>query len=375
MPEQILGPNTGVGTATDGGGGNNMNTDQTAQTQGGGNAAIGGGTDNTSGSSGSSGTGFTGVELGGLAVAIAGLTALSNGFLPDDEDLLEIFMNKKMGFDKLEEKATAENPDVDPEKIKDMVAEQRVKVKEHLKGPGKAAFKDKVDSLKQEIKKIIDGAAEIAVEVTASTTEATMPPVLGPVGPNPISVVIKFSLVIIRIMGKVGLILAGVVAALKLMDELGLSDNPAAEKIKEAAKPVLEIQDKLKELANKFKKDAEDAEDGYIDQHPQAGEDNIPDNAKITGMELKAEAASKYGINDEWPLKKKNRKMVNKMIKEKDGYTEADAEWGQAFWDYHTFLKRKRNINRADKANIFMNYDYIQRALLQTTNSNNLRNP
>lgn len=40
MSERITGNNTGAGTATDGNGGNNMNTDQTGQTQGGGNAAT-----------------------------------------------------------------------------------------------------------------------------------------------------------------------------------------------------------------------------------------------------------------------------------------------------------------------------------------------
>ena len=36
MADEITGSNTGVGNATDGNGGNNMNTDQTGQAQGGG---------------------------------------------------------------------------------------------------------------------------------------------------------------------------------------------------------------------------------------------------------------------------------------------------------------------------------------------------
>lgn len=49
MSEKITGNNTGVGAATDGNGGNNTNTEGTAQTQGGGAGAPSGGTPTTTG--------------------------------------------------------------------------------------------------------------------------------------------------------------------------------------------------------------------------------------------------------------------------------------------------------------------------------------
>lgn len=49
MADKITGKNTGVGNATDGNGGNNTNTDQTGQTQGGGAGAPSGGSSTQSG--------------------------------------------------------------------------------------------------------------------------------------------------------------------------------------------------------------------------------------------------------------------------------------------------------------------------------------
>ena len=334
MPERIVAPNSGVPMSNSNGGTQETGGDQT---QGGGAANPGVGSVGTSGTSNapSSSSASNDLMLAELTSAITAYLAVG-AILPGDDFIMDLYMDNKLGFKTIEKDLEEANPEVDKKTIKDLVKAEKEKTKAFLQGPGKAAFKDKLDQLKIEIKDMQSTMGSVAQEVTMSITDAFMPPVVGPVAPNPLSSVLKISLKIIAIKTKIDIVLAGVLVVLKLMDELGLGEHRAVTDIVQLAAPIVRVQQSLKDAFAKAEKEAKDSDDGYKTEHPEAGGGNIEEGATITGQEIQIEAQSRYSVNGEWPLKKKNRKAVKKLVNSSD---EIEAEWGELFQSYNEWLK------------------------------------
>ena len=190
MPERIVAPNSGVPMSNSNGGTQETGGDQT---QGGGAANPGVGSVGTSGTSNapSSSSASNDLMLAELTSAITAYLAVG-AILPGDDFIMDLYMDNKLGFKTIEKDLEEANPEVDKKTIKDLVKAEKEKTKAFLQGPGKAAFKDKLDQLKIEIKDMQSTMGSVAQEVTMSITDAFMPPVVGPVAPNPLSSVTNF---------------------------------------------------------------------------------------------------------------------------------------------------------------------------------------
>jgi hypothetical protein len=307
-----------------GGGGNGGNTAGNGNTAGTGNTT---GTGNTSSNSGPSVAG-----LDSIMIAITAYLAVSS-MVPSYEDVVEIYVDKKMGFDKLEEKAIAANPDEDPAEVKAMVKEERKNMVEYYtKGAGKEDLEKKYNDLKVATTNSLKSIKQLPADVAKAITESVMPPVVGPVAPNPVSAALKVYNHFARIKRIVDTIMVSMLTMLTAIKILGLEKEPwVAQIISPVAGPLSAIQGQL----DKKQKEMDEATSDVGDQYKAVD----PDGKEITGNQIEDIARDKYQMLGAWPYDKETKKKVKKMIKEKKPYnTEIDGEWGDIFNDYNKWL-------------------------------------
>lgn len=321
------GEGNGVGTLNSGDSGSNDTATSTDS-----NAGQGGGAGPTSTTQSSGSNNIppsTNLEVINNAI----VTYLSiSSMVPSYDDIVPLYVDNKLGFKDLKERAKKNNPDQDSEEVEKKVDEVRAETIKYFKeGAGREELENKYNELKSAVTNSVKSIKQLPTNIAQAVAESVMPPVLGPIGPNPASWVLKSYNHFVRIKRVIDTILVsmlGVITAVKL---LGLQDEDWVNKIIDpVASPLKAIQEQLNSKEKEFEDEANKDNDGYIDQDPTGD--------IISGKEIKELAASTYKIYGEWPLSGDAKKIVRKMKKGKSPYTEEDEEYGEMFWDYHKWL-------------------------------------
>lgn len=347
MPEQIIGGNSGApmsdgtggtveqGNNTQGGGSNTgVNTSNTGGTGSTGNTggSTGGNTGGSGGATGSGGgsTGGSGNSIIDSLMEIIMIYLAISSMIPSYEDVVEIYLDNKMGFKDLEEKIKETNPDEDPDVIKEKVKEERKNMVEYYtNGPGREDLEKKYNDLKVAVSDSLKSIGQLPKDIAKAAAEAAMPPVLGPVAPNPISTVLKIYNHFSRIKKVVDTIAVSTLVLLTAIKVLGLEKEAFVDKIIVPIKTGLAaIQGQLDKEQEKADKETQDVGDFYITEDPDGNE--------VTGNDLELIAMNRYEILSTWPLDKESKKRVEKM--KNSGKTAENVAWGTLFWDYNKWL-------------------------------------
>lgn len=297
-----------------GGGGFNTNTGQT-QTASSSSPTTAPGTNNPGGSESQSNVEY----LKGAIDNYLGASALAFTF----GSIVDVYINNKLKFDELEKKYLDDVTVTEEEKatIKENFKKEKEALKEYFtNGPGKEELKKKFDELKAtgfELKKTV---TEVPKEFSKMIAEAAMPNVIGPVGPNPFSGVLKVYNGIARIKKVIDSIFISLQAFITVAESLGVSETQPFEQFMGViAAPIRGLEGVL---GNIKKKEAEHSQDlelqGKIDKSKEGWSYQHDSGKTMTANEVEELARGDEFKMFVFPLTEDNRKDLRKFIKKGD---------------------------------------------------------
>ena len=256
MPEQDAGGNIGVGTATDGGGGNNMNSiDNGTGTQGGG-GQFGQGSTST-GSSNTSGTqGVNTVPPTDWNKEVSDTLSMLNtvltppGFLLTLSAFTQIFVNAKFG-------KLINDLQVSPE----VKRQELDKLVDYYQGVGKPGVKKEYEKLKEAYSDSLKAFKEIIPQIKATLIDVFMPPTFTGV-PNVGSKLLQLGIRIKAILTLIHFALTASKKYLDLAEDYGLQEFQPTKGLITALKPMVEtlemVESQLQKLGAVFSKEEAD---------------------------------------------------------------------------------------------------------------------
>lgn len=260
-------------------------------------------------------------------------------FLPGNEALIVLYVDEVLGFKKAGEEMDQIVADADgavtKEEVEVMLEEQKQETIKKLKDPDsglKKQFEAKVNDLKALLSEIAQLVAEMSKQLAQSIAAALMPTMISIGTPNPFYVALKIILDILAIKRVVDTILRAVSKVLGSLFDLGLEKTDIADKITGLVQPILSLKAEL---------DAKEKE-----QLDELAKDDFKQKFKVNveGTEVGAQVlegkAREFGV-DEFPLRNKDIRKINKVIRKAEDDDEGNADaWGKAILQYNDFLIR-----------------------------------
>ena len=289
----------------------------------GGDTAAGG--DSGSGDSGSSQSNppeLTNAEYVQQAVDnYLGTSALFWGF----EEIVDIYIDKKLNAENWEEEYLEEQEGLIQEEIdaiKQYIKEEKEKLKEQFKNTDlKDELKKKFDELKITAKELKDDLKPIPAEFAKIMSEALMPNVIGPVGPNPLSTALKIYLGIARVKKLVDRAFISLQLFLTVAESLGINKT---QPFNQFMAPLAASLRGLANLLERMKKKEEEGQDllEYQEQVEKAKKDWSYTNygESWTAQKIEERARGDNFKMFEFPLSSNNRKDLHKYEKQIDAY-------------------------------------------------------
>jgi hypothetical protein len=241
-------------------------------------------------------------------------------------NIVDIYINKKLGFDELEkqyldakDKATI-TPE-EKEQIKENFKKQKEELKEYFtNGPGKDALKQKFDDLKATAFELKKSITDVPKEFAKMISEAAMPNVIGPVGPNPFSTVLKVFNGISRIKKILDSIFISLQTFISVSESLGISKTPQFEQFMGViATPLRGLEALLASIKKKEEEHAEDLQlQGKIEEAKKGWSYPRHDNKIFNAEQVEELARGDDFKMFQFPLTEGNRKDLFKAAKKDD---------------------------------------------------------
>ena len=347
MSDGLGGTESSTDTNTGQGGGSTATTVNTSD-----NDTVGGTTTTESGSNSSGSTDNENVKIVKDAIdTYLGASAIAT--VLNQIDIVEIYVDYKLGFAKLKEEYKKKNPDVDPDKVDEAVDEERASaVKEFKKegSPTKADLQKKYDDLRLSASEAQKNISNILQEFLKTTTEAAMPNVVGPIAPNPFSISLK----LYNGLSKLKKILDRVTISMKVLmtavESLGLDQLPADHQFSKAYNSLLGIiAGPLKTIqSNIAKSEADNAEDMFVGEAINKFKenywvDNFDDSGRINGKAIEEFTRDDQDIY-EWPLNKSSR---NKLFRRRTKLSTLNKALSREFFRITKAIEYNTALNSA----------------------------
>lgn len=298
-----------------GGGANSANTNTNS-----GNSAGNTGSSSSSSAPGTNNSGGTNQEtnveyLKGAIDSYLGVSALAFTF----GSIVDIYINNKLKFDELGQEYLDKATLTEEEKkeVKDNIKKEKEALKEYFtNGPGKEELKKKFDELKAtsfELKKTVSAVPK---EFAKMIAEAAMPNVIGPVGPNPFSGVLKVYNGLARIKKVIDSIFISLQAFINVAESLGVAQTQPFEQFMGViAAPMRGLEGLSSKVKKKEESLSADLElQGKIDE-AKKGWSYVHDNGKTMNAKQVEELARDNRFKMYvFPLTSGNRKNLDKAI-------------------------------------------------------------
>lgn len=268
-------------------------------------------------------------------------------------DIVEIYVDYKLGFAKLKEEYKKENPDVDPDKVDEAVDEERAfAVKEFKKegSPTKADLQKKYDDLRLSASEAQKNIGNILQEFLKITTEAAMPNVVGPVAPNPFSISLKLYNGLSKIKKTLDRVAISMKVLMTAVEALGLDQLPADHRFSIAYNTLLGlVAGPLKTIqSNIAKSEADNAEDVFIGDAVNKFKenywvDNFDSSGRINGKAIEEFTGEDQDIY-EWPLNKSSR---NKLFRRRTKLAALNKSLSREFFRITKAIEYNTALNSA----------------------------
>jgi hypothetical protein len=229
------------------------------------------------------------------------------------EKVVELYVDNKLGFKKLEKEYTDANPEEDKAEVKQAVEEAREEaIKDFTEGASKDELKAKYDNFKINAASIRKNAGNIVKDFTKDFTEAAMPTSLGPVSPNPYSVLLKLYNAIVRIKRHFDFIVVSMRLFMTAAESLGLDKTDEYKRLIN----VVAVPLKNLEAAISRKEKDNEAEMAMAEMFEEAKKKYVAltkDGNKQNGLDVERVIAEEFGIY-EWPLKPLKLKKLSDAV-------------------------------------------------------------
>jgi hypothetical protein len=172
--------------------------------------------------------------------------------VPDYEDIIDPYMDNAMGFKQVEadaEKMAEDNPDIDKEQVKKLIADEKAKYKEQMKGGAvEKEIQKKLDELKGHFAEVKQSSTDVGKEVAKATTDAAIPTMITPGAPNPMHSAIVLIIMSLSVKKAIDSCLRSSSKAINIIDELGLSQTPMAANLAALMAPLIAIKAKAAQV-------------------------------------------------------------------------------------------------------------------------------
>ena len=230
------------------------------------------------------------------------------------EKVVDIYIDNKLGFKELEKEYIDANPEEDPEEIKKAVKEAKEEARtEFTEGASKDELKSKYNDFKINASRVQKNAKEMVKNFTKDMTEAAMPTSVGPVAPNPLSILLKTYNAIVKIKRQIDVIIISMRLFMTAAESLGLDKTPEYRQlINTVAIPLKNL-----EAAISRKEKDNEAEMVMADMFEEAKKKYVAltkDGNKQNGLDVERVIGEEFGLY-EWPLKAlKLKKLSDAML-------------------------------------------------------------
>lgn len=246
-----------------------------------------------------------------------GVSALGYTF----DSIVELYVNKKLGFDTIEKEYLENNKDLDEadkQKVKDTIkAEKEAAIKLFKEGAGKDELKKKFEEFKAASFDLGKSLTSIPTEFVKAISESVMPNVIGPVAPNPFSSILKAYNGISRIKKVIDTAFISLQTLLNVSDSLGVSQTEGFNNLLNPIVNGLKTLDGTIQALKK--KEAEQESDLELQAKIEEAKKNWSyphGNGKVMNAEQVEELARGKDINMfQFPLTEGNRKDLRKFVK------------------------------------------------------------
>ena len=249
---------------------------------------------------------------------------IPNIAIPAYEQLVELYVDNKLGFAKLKEKYKKDNPDVDPDEVDKAVDEERKAAVDEFNKDGSVAkdeLKKKYDDFQSALAQMNKDLKSLLKESAKVIAEAFMPTTIGLGAPNPLSIVLKLYNGLVKIKKILDRVFTAMALFIGTSKALGLDGtqgyNDIMSYIANLLRPIQNLIAK-QEADESFQENVALAE--YLDNAKKAWPWGQTNGVNYQDIESKGRegihinikgSTSKLTINM-WPMEPKDRQKVVK---------------------------------------------------------------
>jgi hypothetical protein len=370
MAEQKDTNNAGVGTLNTGNSGINDGTlsvdSNSGAGGGGGNSTTASlGTGSTSGSSGSSGNSSSSTStppnqnveyLKNSIDAYLGTSIMGYAF----EDIISVYVDKKLGFETAEQEYLENNKDLTPDEVQDvkkaMKEEKEAAIETFKSGTSKDELKKKFNEFKSSAFEVGKAVKSVPTEFVKVISESIMPNVIGPVGPNPFSSVLKAYNGIARLKRSIDTIFISTQVLITSAEAIGIDKTPQFNAfISPFANGLRTLQTTIGNIKNKEEEDASDvAMQAKIEEAKKSW------NYRFAGKTWTADSVEEMARGPlfkifVFPITNDNRRDLENAVKKigsSDAAKRQKAKWAHVILKYNDWLNWFKNeINKQQNNN------------------------
>jgi hypothetical protein len=272
--------------------------------------------------------------------------AILSGY-PEYKEVLEVYVDEKLGFRKLKDEVkqmVEDNPDMTEAEYKAEIKKRRKAAIEYYLNEGRDELEQIYNDLKQ---KVIDFAKEIesiAKVIVQKTSLVLVPSVLGPIVPNPITNVLGFISLLYDIKSKLDKIFASILIAIGFIKKLGMYDTKFVKGFTDKViAPIEKMMSKVDDAVAESEKATAvtDAIEGAAAANKEFDKQyitKIPGGATKDGVWCRQFAEDRYEIKTIpfWHASGE-QKMLLEIIDGSRG--DGEKEWAQTIHDYNLWVK------------------------------------
>jgi hypothetical protein len=242
------------------------------------------------------------------------------------EDIVMLYIDKVLGFEKVLEEyykqykeLTGQNLTPEEKELlkEDLKNQKDALIKEYTEGLSKKELKKKFDELKANAFRLKKELMSIPKEFTKSLSEALMPNVIGPVGPNPFSTALKIYITISKIKRAIDSVFITLKLFMTTAEDLGIDKTkPYEEFMGVIAAPLKGLEGILGQVKKKEEEISTDVElQGKLEEAKNEW------SYTFAGKKWNAKQVEELARGNEFkifvfPLTSDNRKDLNKAIKQ-----------------------------------------------------------
>lgn len=285
---------------------------------------------------------------------LVGLAAGIMAAFPTYETVLEIYVDEKLGFKKLREEAAEiaeENPEMTEDELKAEIKKRRKEAIEYYLNEGRQELEDIYNNLKAQVINFTKEIERIVKEILNKIKAILLPPVLGPIAPNPLSSLASFAALLLDIKARLDKIMTSLLVVMGFIKKLGLENNQFTTGFtSKVLTPINKMQKAIGSLSKK--------NDAAIEAEKAANVDNTrydkyyttvdPDGNETNGVAIREFAADRYNVYT-IPFDPETRVLVDNIRNAFFEYTVGDIAWGQMIWDFDDFILKTKASGQFDE--------------------------